>query len=281
MLNTSLKILFLIVFILTSCADIYDVPFEKDETWSFVVFSDVQAGYGVFSNLAMNISNLEPAPEAAFCCGDIMLRSANEAEWLSFTLSAEPIRQKMPLYIARGNHENNDSVSEVILHHYGHITTDHFYYTATEKNTFFIVLDTNERGMEGAILGDQFEWLENQLDSASSEQSINNIFIFMHRPLFPQGRHMGEDLTNANELHQLFLKHTKIRTVFSGHDHMFNKYVRDGVIYLTTGGGGGLLYRGFGGDYHHFLKVSFFNDTVRINLKTIDIFNEIIEDFDL
>jgi len=103
----------------------------------------------------------------------------------------------------------------------------------------------------------------------------------MHRPLFPQGRHIGEDLTNANELHQLFLKHTKIRTVFSGHDHMFNKYVRDGVIYLTTGGGGGLLYRGFGGDYHHFLKVSFFNDTVRINLKTIDIFNEIIEDFDL
>jgi hypothetical protein len=62
---------------------------------------------------------------------------------------------------------------------------------------------------------------------------------------------------------------------------MFNKYVRDGMIYITTGGGGGKLYSGYGGDYHHFLKVSFFNDTARINVKTIDIFNEIIEDFDL
>ena len=43
---------------------------------------------------------------------------------------------------------------------------------------------------------------------------------------------MGEDLSNANELHQLFLKHKKIRAVFSGHDHMFNKYVKDSAAYL-------------------------------------------------
>ena len=281
MQNRFLRILFLVVLIFTSCTDIYVVPEEKNETWSFVVFSDPQQGYGVFSHLAMNISNLEPAPQDAFCCGDIMLRSSNEAEWLSFTHCTEQIRQKMPLFIARGNHEGNDSVSEVILHQYSNFTTDNFYYTHSEKNTFFIVLDTYEKGSEGAILGDQLSWLQHQLDSASSESSINHIFIFMHQPLFPQGRHIGEDLSNANELHQLFLKHKKIRAVFSGHDHLFNKYVKDGIIYITTGGAGGVLYRDYGGDYHHFLKVSFFSDSARINVKTIDIFNEIIEDFDL
>jgi len=281
MQNRFLRILFLVVLIFTSCTDIYVVPEEKNETWSFVVFSDPQQGYGVFSHLAMNISNLEPAPQDAFCCGDIMLRSSNEAEWLSFTHCTEQIRQKMPLFIARGNHEGNDSVSEVILHQYGNFTTDNFYYTHSEKNTFFILLDTYEKGSEGAILGDQLSWLQHQLDSASSESSINHIFIFMHQPLFPQGRHIGEDLSNANELHQLFLKHKKIRAVFSGHDHLFNKYVKDGMIYITTGGAGGVLYRDYGGDYHHFLKVTFFNDIARINIKTIDIFNEIIEDFDL
>jgi len=281
MQNRFLRILFLVVLIFTSCTDIYVVPEEKNETWSFVVFSDPQQGYGVFSHLAMNISNLEPAPQDAFCCGDIMLRSSNEAEWLSFTHCTEQIRQKMPLFIARGNHEGNDSVSEVILHQYSNFTTDNFYYTHSEKNTFFIVLDTYEKGSEGAILGDQLSWLQHQLDSASSESSINHIFIFMHQPLFPQGRHIGEDLSNANELHQLFLKHKKIRAVFSGHDHLFNKYVKDGIIYITTGGAGGVLYRDYGGDYHHFLKVTFFNDIARINIKTIDIFNEIIEDFDL
>lgn len=281
MLNIPLRILFVLVLVFTSCADIYEVPAEKDETWSFVVFSDLRQGYGVFSQLAMNICNLEPAPSAAFCCGDIMLQSANEAEWVSFNHCTESIRQKMPLFIARGNHEGNDSASEVLLHQYGRITADRFYYTHTEKNTFFIVLDTYERGLEGAILNDQLAWLEHQLDSASLEPSINHIFIFMHHPLYPQGNHMGEDLNNANELHQLFVKHKKIRAVFSGHDHMFNKYVRDGMIYITTGGGGAVLYSGHGGDYHHFLKVSFFNDTAHVNVKTIGIFNEITEDFDL
>ena len=276
-----LRIFFVLVLVFASCTGSYDVPVEKDETWSFIVFSDLQQGYGVFSHLAMNINNLEPTPCAAFCCGDIMLRSANEAEWLSFNNCTESIRQKMPQFIARGNHDGNDSVSEVLLHQYGHITADRFYYTHSEKNTFFIILDTYERGLEGAILGDQFAWLEHQLDSVSLESSINHIFIFMHQPLYPQGKHKGEDLRNADELHQLFLKHKKICAVFSGHDHMFNKYIRDGMIYITTGGGGGVLYSGYGGDYHHFLKVSFFNDTIRVNVKTIDLFNEIIDDFDL
>jgi hypothetical protein len=281
MINWFLKILFLLVPILTSCSDIHKVPAGKDETWSFVVFSDLQRGYGVFSHLAVNIGNLEPAPRAAFCCGDIMLHSSNEAEWLSFTNCTKPISQKMPLFIARGNHENNDSASELLLHQYGHIVSSRFYYTYSEKNAFFIVLDTFEKGSEGAISGNQFRWLEQQLDSASLDPSIINIFIFMHQPLYPQGKHKGEDLRNADELHQLFLKHNKIRAVFSGHDHMFNKYVRDGMVYITTGGGGGVLYKGYGGDYHHFVKVSFFNDTAHINVKTIDVFNEIIEDFDL
>jgi 3',5'-cyclic AMP phosphodiesterase CpdA len=281
MLNLSLKNLFLFTVLLTSCTGIYDVPPEKDEYWSFIVFSDVQQGYGVFSQLEINIINLEPTPYAAFCCGDIMLRSANEAEWLSFSNCTESLELKMPLFLARGNHDGNDSAPEVLLKQYGHFTDEHFYYSHSEKNTFFIVLDTNEKGLEGSIQDDQLAWLKQQLDSVSSEQSVSNIFLFMHQPLYPQGKHMGEDLKNADELHQLFLKYNKIRAVFNGHEHMFNKYVRDGIIYLTTGGGGGVLYSGFGGDYHHFLKVSFFKNSDRVNIKTIDIFNEIIENFDL
>jgi hypothetical protein len=276
-----LRVLFILLLVSNSCADNYELPAEKDETWSFIVFSDIQQGYGIFSQLATNVVNLEPAPKAAFCCGDIMLRSGNEAEWLSFTHCTDPIRVKMPLNIVRGNHEGNDSASENLFRQYGHITSNHFYKSFTENNTFFVLLDTFEKGFEGSINGDQLGWLKQQLDSASMEPSVNEIFLFMHQPLFPQGKHMGEDLGNADELHQLFLKHNKIRAVFSGHDHIFNRFVKDGLIYITTGGGGGELNSGYGGDYHHFLKVSFFSDSIRINVKTIDIFNEIIEDFDL
>ena len=271
----------LFIFIITSCEKIIVVPDLKDEIWSFIVFSDVQQGYGVFSKLSENIGDLEPAPLAAFCCGDIMSRSANEAEWSSFMNTATPIRQKMPLLIARGNHEQNDSLSEACLRQFGLISSDHFYYTHIEGNVFFILLDTFERGKEGSIAGEQFSWLQQQLDSASAASSILHIFIFMHQPLYPQGKHKGEDLSNADELHRLFLEHKKIRAIFSGHDHMFNEYIKDGIVYLTTGGGGGQLFHGCGGDYHHFLKVSFLKDTSLINIKTIDIFNETIDSFNL
>jgi acid phosphatase type 7 len=275
------RIFFALLLGFISCAEQYEVPVEKDESWSFVVFSDLQEGYGIFSQLAINIHHLTPSPRVAFCCGDLMLRSANESEWVSFNHCATPIREKMPLLIARGNHDGNDSLSEAMLHQYGPIPSERFYYTYSSNDTFFILLDTNERGLEGAILGNQLTWLAHQLDSATSAPLIQHIFIFMHQPLYPQGKHKGKNLTNADELHQLFLQHKKIGAVFSGHDHMFYKYVRDGMIYITTGGGGGSLYRGYGGDYNHFLKVSFFNDSTRVNVKTIDLFNEVIDDFDL
>lgn len=275
------KILIILLLFSTSCNKIYEVPAEQDETWSFVVFSDVQHGYGILNSLVKNIDNLNPVPDAAFCCGDIMMNSGNEAEWVSFNNSIAPLRQKMPLFIARGNHERNDHASEIMFHLYSGNKSDSFYFTHYEGNTFFIVLDTYEKGFEGAISGDQLAWLENELDSASSVPSVTNIFVVMHQPLYPQGKHSGEDLYNADQIHQLFLNHNKIRAVFSGHDHIFNKYIKDGMLYITTGGGGGSLNKGYGGDYHHFLKVSFFRESDRINIKTIGIFNEIIENFDL
>ena len=187
----------------------------------------------------------------------------------------------MPLFLARGNHDGNDSISERFFRQFADLGPGGFYYTHTEENTLFIVLDIWERGEERAILGDQLKWLQDQLNSASADTSILNIFLFMHMPLYPQGKHSGENLRNANELHQLFLQHNKIRAVFSGHDHMFNKYVKDGVIYITTGGGGSPLYSGYGGDYHHFLKVTFCKNSARINVRTVDLSNETIDCFDL
>jgi hypothetical protein len=44
---------------------------------------------------------------------------------------------------------------------------------------------------------------------------------------------------NAEQLHQLFLQYPNIRALFAGHNHLFNKYEEDGMVYIMTGGGGG------------------------------------------
>ncbi len=271
--------IFCCISIFPSCEKLNPEP--GDEDWSFVVFADIQQGYGVYGRLAEIIGEINPAPSPAFCCGDLMLRGGNEIEWQSFWNASKPITEKMPLYIVRGNHDGNDAVSETIFREQTGSKSDLFYFAFDRNVCRFIILDTEIKNEENGIFNEQLQWLTGQLNQAQEDTALDYIFLFMHRPLFPRGKYADSPLTNSDELHHLFLSCSKIKAVFAGHEHFFNLFVKDGIPYIITGGGGGNLYSGYGGDYHHFTKVSFFLNENRINVKTIGIFYEVVEDFDL
>ncbi len=256
------------------------LPLDGEDN-SFLIFNDTRQGYGILRQLAGIMGDIEPVPSACFCLGDIMTNPANEVEWVNFWRYAKPVTDKMPFYLERGNHEGNDPGSELVLRQQYAFPGPNFYYTVSKENMFFILLDTQIKGQEASIAGDQLEWLKSKLDSASASENIKYIFIMLHQPLYPQGEHKNQNLLNADELHRLFMGHKKIRAVFAGHDHIFNYFLKDGINYIEVGSSGAPLYHGFGGDYYHFIKVSVFNDQDIINIKTIGIFHEIVEDFNI
>ena len=176
-----------------------------DEDWSFIVIGDIQQGYGIYSNLVKQIGEISPVPCATFICGDIMLRAGNEAEWLNFHRYSSPITGRMPVYIARGNHDGNDPASEEVFRDNFRYPNNQFYTTINFNQSVFIILDTEARDEKWSIAGNQLIWLINILDSASADKDVNNIFIIMHHPPYPQGMHHKEILHNADELHALFL----------------------------------------------------------------------------
>jgi 3',5'-cyclic AMP phosphodiesterase CpdA len=265
----------------SACSASDEEPPAGNEDWSFVVIGDIQQGYGIYGNLAKQIGQILPVPCATFICGDIMLRAGNEVEWLNFHRYSSPIASKMPVYIARGNHDGNDPGSEQVFRDNTSYTGEEFYAAYNFNGSAFIILDTESRVEKWSVSGNQLIWLVNQLDSATANKDVDNVFIIMHHPPYPQGMHHNEILNNADELHALFLSYSKVRAVFAGHDHIFNKYIRDGFPYITTGGGGAILQHGYGGDYFHFTKVSIYEDTHRINIRTTGIFSETVDDFDL
>ena len=276
-----LLVLVPVILFLGHCSTMDEKMPAGNEDWSFIVIGDIQQGYGIYGNLAKQIGDISPVPCATFICGDIMLRAGNEVEWLNFHRYSSPITSKMPIYIARGNHDGNDPGSEAVFRDNLRYPGDQFYTILGFNQSVFIILDTEARDEKWSVSGNQLLWLVSQLDSASANKDVNNVFIIMHHPPYPQGMHHKEILKNADELHALFLSHEKVRAVFSGHDHIFNRYIRDGLPYITSGGGGALLQHGYGGDYFHFTKVSIYEDTHRINIRTTGIFGETVEDFDL
>ncbi len=278
-LHRAMPIVFFFLFFFIRCSE--EEPVPGDENWSFVVVGDVRQGYGVYGKLVTYMSRLGPTPDLAVCCGDIMLRGGNEVEWLNFWKYSEPVTEKMPFFIVRGGHEGNDAASEQVLREQMDFPDSVFYYTYHDEDAFFIFLDTEIRGEEGSIVNVQLAWLRQQLDTSAMDSKVHHVFIFMHHPLFPQGKYKGSNMKNADELHALFLQYPKIKAVIAAHEHAFNAYRRDGLLYLTTGGGGAPLYHGYGGDYYHFVKISFYIPENRINVKTIGLFNETVEDFDI
>lgn len=278
LLKTALPIILTTLFI--SCTT-REIVVPEDEEWSFIVYGDTRGGYDIHKKLILLMSKIEPKPKATFCVGDMITTPGSFVQWELFWASAQPLQlSEIPLYLVKGNHDANDSATTEIYNEQANPPGGLGYYAITINSILFIILDTEITGEAGSIKNNQLTWLKNQLDYASSEDHITNIMLFMHRPLYPQGGHIGQNLYHADQLHELFLKHQKIKVVFAGHDHLFNKFYKDGLLYIESGGGGAELHSDFEGAYYHFIKVSLNIDNT-FNFKTIGVFNETIEEWNL
>ena len=125
------------------------------------------------------------------------------------------------------------------------------YYSFDYANAHFVVLNTNDAGLDG--LGEtQFNWLKKDLESSTQKWK----FVLMHKSLFSGGSHSydGEVVAMREQLVPLFAE-TGVNIVFAGHDHTYTstmlidkngkatdkqdlnglQYTGDGVLYITLG----------------------------------------------
>lgn len=157
---------------------------------------------------------------------------------------------KAPIYNTPGNHDIFDRTSAALWKE----MWGHTYYAFEHGDSLFISLDTeSESNRLGAA---QYSWLEGQLKNLRKR----NVFVFLHKPLFPVDGHVGSSLDvypeERDRLHNLFVRHRDaIKGIFQGHEHLYSYEERDGLTYYITGGGGAELYAPpeLGGFYHFIL----------------------------
>ena len=160
-----------------------------------------------------------------------------------------------PFFNVIGNHETGGTLERenYIKERFGNL-----YGSFDYGNSHFIMLNTDEIGKEGTIKGEQLKWLEKDIEA---NRSAENIFVFMHRPLFSaldtetaKGKSF-KDKSNRDYLHRLF-KRYNVKAVFAGHEHLFSETVKDGIRYFISGGGGSPLYQAPSkGGFLHYLII--------------------------
>jgi acid phosphatase type 7 len=183
-----------------------------------------------------------------FHTGDVIDRAGSEDEWREFLKLTGSGRTT---HIALGNHDVKDLKS---LEVYERLLNNPPYYAITSGDTQFIILCTEMPGQAGRIVGKQLDWLTEAL-----KKPLRYRFVFLHRPPYPTVFGAGYSLdryqTERDNLHALFVA-SKVNAVIAGHEHLYHRSVKDGIVYVTTGGGGGRLHAPTaesGGFYHYLI----------------------------
>jgi hypothetical protein len=207
--------------------------FGEGGALTFAVFGDTRDG-DVARAFADTIR--AESPDLALFTGDLVRSGGDEDGWRTFFADVQPLAQTIPIFPTVGNHELLSDEEGAHFRHYWVLPEEgraRRYYTFRAGPAQFVVLDGNARYAEQAA------WLERTLTEADGAK-VPHVFVLVHQPLLSTAGHCGQE-TPLNPWIPI-LEHHRVRAVFAGHDHCYERLERLGVRYFISGGGGAPLY---------------------------------------
>jgi len=132
------------------------------------------------------------------------------------------------------------------------------YYSFIQNGWKFIVLDSVHLDIDhtwyiGKLGDEQFNWLESELRTTNPEMPV---LVMSHIPILTALLMIEDDIVNkwtmlGGDMHtdtskiiSLFYKHPNVKLCLSGHLHMKDKVVYNGVTYLCNGAVSGAWWNG-------------------------------------
>lgn len=187
-------------------------------------------------------------PAAIFVGGDLVYAGDDPEDYATFrSETAQWTRREIPVFPALGNHEFHNcrtrrdtspclenwwrTFAALPLRPY------RWYSVALGDSLLALVLDSESSLKPGS---GQRVWLEQQLSEANTDTRVGFILILLHYPpvrdpIFPRGK---DEEQVQRCLADLAPKLRARVIVVGSHVHNYERFERDGVVYLVSGGGG-------------------------------------------
>ena len=225
------------ILVVSSSVAIYFLWMPDDGSINFYVFGDSQGYQGGVEQI-VTAANLH-RPDFLFHCGDLTpFGQENQYQAVKAVLDQSIV----PVYTTIGNHDLKEGGGVLYEEYFG---TSRYSFNLGPAH--FTVFNTSSSD----ISAQEFSWLEQDLTQTEAEFR----FVFTHIPPFDPRTGENHSLINSTtstQLMSLFEAH-EVDVVFTGHIHMYNETVVNGVRYVITGGAGASLYadEDNGGIYHY------------------------------
>jgi len=226
----------------------YEIPGHSDATgtfrtapaagaaFQFVAYGDTRTRDDVHRKVVEAILKYA-APDFIVQTGDMVADGSDSSLWPTFFDIERQLLRKAAYFPALGNHERNDSF---FYQFFG----GKAYYSFNWGNAHFTVLDSDlpnvapTEAAREAFWAEETRWLEDDLQKA---QTAEYRFIVAHHPPMTAVAKRQNDNPHMKALTPLLEKYKVTAGIF-GHDHNYQHYVKNGVHYIVTGGGGAPLY---------------------------------------
>ncbi|MBZ5673168.1 MAG: metallophosphoesterase [Acidobacteriia bacterium] len=214
----------------------FKTPPEGPAKFQFVVYGDTRTRHDVHRAVIAGMLKYAQ-PDFVMHTGDLVADGADSSQWPIFFDVERELLRKTAFFSSLGNHERN-------ARNYFDFTDAQPHYSFNWGNAHFSVMDSNiedvapTRAEQEVFWQEQLRWLESDLRDA---QNADFRFVIAHHP--PETavkRRQGEN-PRMTELEPMFEKY-HLSAGFFGHDHNYQHYLKNGVHYFTTGGGGAPLY---------------------------------------
>ncbi len=173
--------------------------------------------------------------------GDIQYYASLLESWQEWMGEMAPLLRHGAFAPSIGNHE--DEIEGEFQNYYARLfekpgqTDTSRWYRFASGGVHFFSLDTESPLVAGS---EQLQWLQSELQVAGATAGFRFSVAYFHKPIWTLGRHAP--LMNVRAaLEPLFTAHG-VKLVLMGHNHSYERFEKDGITYVVTGGGGAPLY---------------------------------------
>jgi hypothetical protein len=209
----------------------------KSEPYDFVVFGDTRTRHELHRRIIAGIMK-NGAPDFVLHTGDLVTDGTDSAQWPTFFEIEREMLRKTAFFPALGNHERNSRLF------YEFFDIGDPYYSFNWGDSHFVVLNSDIGNVASSPSAkDEFwtkqrKWLEEDL--AANQKAAFRFIVAHHPPITAVSSRQGGN-KEMTALIPLFEKY-KVTAGFFGHDHNYQHFLKDGIHYIVTGGGGAPLY---------------------------------------
>lgn len=215
----------------------FKTPPAAAEPYRFLVYGDNRTRHDVHERVMAEVMKHE-VPDFILQTGDMVENGNDTAQWpIFFRIEKELLRQTA-FFPAMGNHERTSHYFEDIFHEGAP------YYSFDWGNSHITVIDSelasaasNDAG-RNAFWSEQSRWIEEDLQA---HQKADYRFVMAHHPPFTAVASRQGNNAHMTALTAMFERY-HVSAGFFGHDHNYQHYFKNGIHYVTAGGGGAPLY---------------------------------------